>query len=83
MLEDEVIKIISEQLLIKPDKISLDSKFVDDLGADSLDLIELVMTFEDKYSMGISDDDADKIVYVLDVIDYIRKNAGSYARKVA
>ncbi|MEM4244594.1 MAG: acyl carrier protein [Candidatus Nanoarchaeia archaeon] len=82
MLEDDVIKIIADQLDVKPSKISLESKFVDDLGADSLDLVELVMTFEDNYGIEISDEDAEKLVYVKDVVEYIRNNAPAY-KKVA
>jgi len=74
MLEEDVIKIISEQLDVKPGSVTLDSKFVEDLGADSLDLVELVMSFEDMYNIEISDEDAEKLVYVRDVVDYIRRN---------
>jgi acyl carrier protein len=78
MLEDEVIEIISDNLFIKPGWVTLDKKLVDDLGADSLDLIQLVMTLEDTYQLDISDDDAEKIVYVRDVVDYIKNHAGEY-----
>ncbi len=75
MLEEEIIKIVSDQLNIKASKISLDSKFLDDLGADSLDVVELVMSFEDKYGIEISNEDAENLIYVRDVVDYVRKNA--------
>ncbi len=82
MLEEDVIKIIAEQLDVKPQNVSLDCKFVEDLGADSLDLVELVMTFEDHYGIEISDEDAEKLVYVRDVVEYIKNNAPDY-KKVA
>ncbi len=53
------------------DDIKLESKFVDDLGADSLDLVELIMAFEDKFGIDISDEEAEKMVTVKDVLDYI------------
>jgi len=83
MLEDDVIEIISDRLFVKSDKIFPSSKLIDDLGARSLDLIALVMDFEETYNMNISDEDAEKIVCVADAIEYVRNNAVSYARKVA
>jgi acyl carrier protein len=78
MLEDDVISAMSDQLEVPVSKISLDSKFVDDLGADSLDIIELIMQVEEKYDIQIPDKDAEKLVYVRDVIDYIKANSKSY-----
>ena len=56
---------------VKEEDIKLESKFVDDLGADSLDLVELIMSFEDKFEIEISDEEAEKIVTVKNALDYI------------
>lgn len=60
---------------VKEEDIKLESRFVDDLGADSLDLVELIMSFEDKFGVEISDEDAEKIVTVKDALDYIDSNS--------
>ena len=62
---------VINQRIQKEEDIKTESKFVDDLGADSLDLVELIMSFEDKFSIEISDEDAEKIVTVKDALDYI------------
>jgi len=72
-IEQEVIKIVSEQLGVEEDKITPKSFFVDDLGADSLDTVELVMAFEEKFNIEIPDEDAEKIKTVGDAIDYIKE----------
>ena len=64
-------KILIDVLGAKEEDIKAESKFVDDLGADSLDLVELIMAFEDKFGIEISDEDAEKIVTVKDTLDYI------------
>ncbi len=79
MLEDEIISAISEQLEVPVDEITLESKFFDDLGADSLDIIELLMQVEEKYNLQIPDDAAKNMMYVRDVIDYIKANSGYQA----
>jgi acyl carrier protein len=61
-----------EQLSIDEDDITMDSGFVDDLGADSLDLVELIMALEEEFDMEIPDEDAEKITTVGDVVDYIK-----------
>jgi len=68
---DKLKEILVDVLGVKEDDIKTESKFVDDLGADSLDLVELIMSFEDKFSIEISDEDAEKMVTVKDALDYI------------
>lgn len=63
---------IAEQLSIDENDITMDSAFVDDLGADSLDLVELIMALEEEFDMEIPDEDAEKITSVGDVVDYIK-----------
>jgi len=71
-IETQVKAIISDQLDIPGDDIKLDASFIDDLGADSLDIVELVMAMEDAFSMDIPDEEAEKIQTVRNAIDYIR-----------
>ena len=68
---DQVKKIIVEQLGVDEDEVTPDASFVDDLGADSLDTVELVMAFEEEFSIEVPDEDAEKLQKVGDVIDYI------------
>jgi acyl carrier protein len=68
---DKIKEILVDVLGVKGEDIKPESKFVDDLGADSLDLVELIMAFEDKFGVDISDEDAEKIVTVKDALDYI------------
>ncbi len=68
-------EIIAEQLGISEDEIVPEASFVDDLGADSLDLVELIMALEEEFDMEISDEDAEKIQTVQDAINYIAENA--------
>lgn len=75
-IEEKVKEIIAEQLGIEPDQIKLESKFVDDLGADSLDVVELIMAFEEAFNIEIPDEDAEKIQTVKDVVDYIKSKVG-------
>ncbi|MGE3314628.1 MAG: acyl carrier protein [Planctomycetaceae bacterium] len=70
-VEDRVIGIVSEQLSVPREEVSRTSSFVDDLKADSLDVVELVMELEDEFEITIPDDDYDKIRTVGDAIDYI------------
>ncbi len=70
LLED-VKEVVVEQLNVSPDEIKEDSKFVEDLGADSLDVVELVMALEEKFDIEIPDADAEKIVTVGDAIKYV------------
>ncbi len=71
---DRVKKIVVEHLGVEADKVTEDASFIDDLGADSLDIVELVMAFEEEFSVEIPDDAAEKITTVKDAIDYIETN---------
>jgi len=71
-IEQRVKEIIVEQLGVNEGEVKPEAKFVDDLGADSLDLVELVMALEEEYNMEISDEDAEKILTVGDAINYIK-----------
>ena len=68
---DKLKEILVDVLGVNEEDIKPESKFVDDLGADSLDLVELIMAFEDKFGIEISDEEAEKMVTVKDVLDYI------------
>ena len=69
-------KLIAEQFALNPDEITMDSSFEEDLGADSVDLVELVMAMEEEFGIEIGDEDAQKILKVKDAVAYIEKNAG-------
>ena len=70
-IEDKVKKIVVDHLGIEESKIKLDSKFIDDLGADSLDTVELVMAFEEQFNIEIPDDAAETILTIQDAISFI------------
>lgn len=72
----KVTKIIVDQLGVSSDEVKPEAKFVDDLGADSLDLTELIMAMEEEFDIEIADDDAQKIQKVQDAIDYIEAKKG-------
>lgn len=74
-IEAEVRRIISEQLDVEQGDIKLESTFIDDLGADSLGLVELVLAFEESFEIDIPDEDTEKIRTVQDAVDYIEKHA--------
>ena len=74
-VEDRVKKIVSEQLGVALDEVQNDSSFVDDLGADSLDTVELVMALEEEFDLEIADEDAENISTVNDAIEYINSNS--------
>lgn len=71
MIEEKIKEIVSKQLGIEQSQITLESSFVDDLGADSLDTVELVMAFEEAFNIDIPDEDAQKIAKIQDVVNYI------------
>ena len=74
-IEARVKKIIAEQLNIDEAEIKPESSFIDDLGADSLDTVELIMAFEEEFGMEIPDEEAEKIKTVQDAIDYIKTHS--------
>jgi acyl carrier protein len=74
-MEEKVKKIIAEKLSVEMDEVVPDASFVDDLGADSLDLVELIMAMEESFDIEISDDEAEKLATVQDAINYIREHS--------
>jgi acyl carrier protein len=72
-IEEKIKKIISEQLNVSEEDVVPEASFVDDLGADSLDQVELIMAMEEEFDLSISDEDAEKIATVQNAIDFIRK----------
>ena len=74
-VEDRVKKIVSDQLGVSMDEVQNDSSFVDDLGADSLDTVELVMALEEEFDLEIADEDEEKISTVNEAVDYINSNS--------
>ena len=73
--EERVQKIVCEQLGVSPEEVKQDASFIDDLGADSLDTVELVMAFEEEFEIEIPDEDAEAIATVKNAIDYINNNS--------
>lgn len=74
--EERVKKIVAEQLGVKEDEVKIEASFVEDLGADSLDTVELVMALEEEFETEIPDEEAEKITTVKLAIDYINTNLG-------
>jgi acyl carrier protein len=74
-VEDKVKKIIAEKLSVDLDEVVPEASFVDDLGADSLDLVELIMSMEEEFDVEIPDEEAEKLVTVGDAIEYTRANS--------
>ena len=72
--KQKVVALIAEQLGKSEDAETLDAQFIEDLGADSLDLVELIMSMEDEFGVEIADEDAEKILKVSDAVDYVIKN---------
>lgn len=71
-MDDKIKKIIEEQLGVEGEKIKVEASFIDDLGADSLDIVELVMAMEEEYDIEIPDEDAEKLKTVGDVVNYLK-----------
>lgn len=74
---DRVKGIVVEQLNVAPDEVTAEASFIEDLGADSLDVVELVMALEEEFGVSIADEDAEKIVTVGDAVKYIESHAGA------
>lgn len=75
-VEDRIKSIIAEQLGVKVDEVTPEASFIDDLGADSLDTVELIMALEEEFNVEIPDEDAEKMTTVGDAINYISQKAG-------
>jgi acyl carrier protein len=75
-VEEKVKEIVSKQLGIDKEKVTPEASFMEDLGADSLDTVELVMAFEEEFGIEIPDEDAEKIVKIQDAINYIKEKSG-------
>lgn len=75
-IEERVKKIVAEQLSVSDEQVTNEASFVDDLGADSLDTVELVMALEEEFEADIPDEEAEKIVTVQDAIDFIKAHSG-------
>ncbi|CAN2042161.1 acyl carrier protein [Candidatus Magnetomoraceae bacterium gMMP-15] len=73
-LNEKINKVIAEKLSVELSEVVPEASFVDDLGADSLDQVELIMAMEEAFDIDISDEDAEELVTVKDVLDYINKN---------
>jgi acyl carrier protein len=71
---DKVVEIIVEELGVDPEEVTPEASFIDDLGADSLDVVELVMAFEEEFDLEIPDEDAENIKTVQNAVDYIEEN---------
>lgn len=72
-VEEKMVEIIAKQLSVDKSKVVPEASFVDDLGADSLDLVELVMAMEEEFGMEIADEDAEKLQTVQDAINYVKE----------
>ena len=72
--QERVVAIVAEQMNVSPDSVTEQTSFVNDLGADSLDTVELVMEFEDEFDLTIPDEQAEKILTVGDAIKYVTEN---------
>ena len=76
-VQEKITEIIVEQLGVKPEEVVPEASFVDDLGADSLDTVELVMAFEEEFGAEIPDEDAEKLLTVGDAIKYVSEKASA------
>tara|TARA_B110000467_G_scaffold125897_1_gene118487 strand:- start:64 stop:300 length:237 start_codon:yes stop_codon:yes gene_type:complete len=73
---DKIKEIVIDKLGVEEAKVTVDAKFIDDLGADSLDTVELIMQFEEEFGIEIPDDDAEKLLSVKQAVDYITEKLG-------
>ena len=73
-VQQQVIDIVVEELALDPNEVTSDASFIEDLGADSLDVVELVMAFEEEFGLEIPDEDAEEIATIQDAVDYIEDN---------
>jgi len=74
-IQEKVIDIVVEELALSPDEVTSDAQFIEDLGADSLDVVELVMAFEEEFEIEIPDEDAEDIGTVQEAVEYIKENS--------
>ncbi|AEE96247.1 MAG: acyl carrier protein [Clostridiales bacterium] len=74
MLFEKIRDVIVDQLGVEPDEVKLESSFIDDLGADSLDIVELIMALEEEFDMEIPDEEAENLTTVNDVVEYIKSH---------
>jgi acyl carrier protein len=75
--EDRVKEIIAKELEVEPKQLTPEAKFIEDLGADSLDIVELVMALEEEFGLDIPDEEADKLKTVGDAMNYLKSHAGA------
>ncbi len=74
-VEEKVKKVVAEKLSVEPEEVVPEASFVDDLGADSLDLVELIMAMEEAFDIEISDEEAEKLQTVKDAVNYIKSHS--------
>ena len=79
-IQERVTRIIAEQLGVKPEEVTAEAHFENDLSADSLDAVELVMALEEEFKIEISDEDAERMKKVCDVLDYLKKRNNEMGR---
>ncbi|NLY44239.1 MAG: acyl carrier protein [Clostridiaceae bacterium] len=75
MIFEKVREIVVDQLGVEEDDVTMEASFIDDLGADSLDIVELIMALEEEFDLEIPDEEAEKITTVGDVVNYIKENS--------
>jgi acyl carrier protein len=78
-VQEQVIKIVVEQLGVEEEQVTLEASFIEDLGADSLDIVEMVMAFETVFELEIPDEDAEKITNVQQAVNYLEARVGQKA----